>query len=152
MIRFENVTKVYPRSTRPAVDGVTVSIERGEFVFVVGPSGSGKSTILRLALREEAPSEGTVLVAGHGEELAHEQRHDGPRHERGLGLAEPPALLALTGAHHRRCNGGGLRAASFVFVPIAAAAPRSHRATRHCAPVNSRRTASSQSRSPQRAR
>ena len=65
MIRFENVTQVYPRSTRPAVDGVTVSIERGEFVFVVGPSGSGKSTILRLALREEAPREGTVLVAGH---------------------------------------------------------------------------------------
>ena len=65
MIRFENVSKIYPRSARPALDDVTVGIERGEFVFVVGPSGSGKSTILRLALREEAPSEGTVLVAGH---------------------------------------------------------------------------------------
>ena len=65
MIRFDNVTKVYPRSTRPAIEDVTVDIDRGEFVFVVGPSGRRKSTMLRLALREEAATEGTVLVAGH---------------------------------------------------------------------------------------
>jgi cell division transport system ATP-binding protein len=65
MIRFDDVTKVYPRSTRPALDEVSVAIERGEFVFVVGPSGSGKSTMLRLTLREEAATTGTVLVAGH---------------------------------------------------------------------------------------
>lgn len=65
MISFEHVTKVYPRSSRAAVDDITLGIERGEFVFVVGPSGSGKSTMLRLALREEAATSGTVLVSGH---------------------------------------------------------------------------------------
>jgi cell division transport system ATP-binding protein len=64
MIRFENVTKTYPRSSRPALSGVDLNIERGEFVFIVGPSGSGKSTLLRLVLREEQATEGSVLVAG----------------------------------------------------------------------------------------
>ena len=65
MIRFENVTKVYPRSSRPALSGVNLEVGRGEFVFVVGQSGSGKSTLLRLALREEQATQGSVLVAGH---------------------------------------------------------------------------------------
>ena len=64
MIRFENVGKTYPRSTQPALRGISLDIERGEFVFVVGQSGSGKSTLLRLILREERATVGTVLVAG----------------------------------------------------------------------------------------
>jgi cell division transport system ATP-binding protein len=64
MIRFENVTKSYPRTSRPALSGIDLNIDRGEFVFVVGPSGSGKSTLLRLVLREEQATEGAVLVAG----------------------------------------------------------------------------------------
>ncbi|WP_433782929.1 cell division ATP-binding protein FtsE [Actinomycetospora sp. CA-101289] len=63
MIRLENVTKVYPTSTRPALDDVTMEVERGEFVFLIGPSGSGKSTLLRLLLREDVPNEGNVFVA-----------------------------------------------------------------------------------------
>ncbi|HEY3437883.1 MAG TPA: cell division ATP-binding protein FtsE [Actinotalea sp.] len=64
MIRFENVTKVYARGARPALDAVDLEVERGEFVFLVGASGSGKSTFLRLVLREERPSDGKIFVAG----------------------------------------------------------------------------------------
>ena len=64
MIRFEDVTKVYARGARPALDGVDLEVERGEFVFLVGSSGSGKSTFLRLVLREERATAGKVFVAG----------------------------------------------------------------------------------------
>ncbi|KMS87372.1 cell division ATP-binding protein FtsE [Prauserella rugosa] len=63
MIQLESVSKVYKTSTRPALDNVSVDVDKGEFVFLIGPSGSGKSTFLRLLLREEVPSKGRVSVS-----------------------------------------------------------------------------------------
>jgi cell division transport system ATP-binding protein len=83
MIRFENVTKTYRRSSEPALQGITLEVERGEFVFVVGQSGSGKSTLLRLILCEEAATSGNVLVAGR--ELSQLPRRKVPALRREIG-------------------------------------------------------------------
>src|SRR4051794_4530667 len=64
VIRFEKVTKTYPGGSHPALDNVSIDIEKGEFVFLVGTSGSGKSTALRLVLRESRCTSGRVYVAG----------------------------------------------------------------------------------------
>ena len=63
MISLQRVTKVY-RNGVTALEDVSVEIDKGEFVFVVGPSGSGKSTMIRLLLKQEEASRGEVFVAG----------------------------------------------------------------------------------------
>ena len=63
MIRFDGVTKIY-KGNVAALREVSLNVNKGEFVFIVGPSGSGKSTALRLLLREEAPTRGRIIVAG----------------------------------------------------------------------------------------
>ncbi len=63
MISLQTVTKVY-RNGVTALEDVSVEVEKGEFVFVVGQSGSGKSTLIRLLLKEEEVTKGAVYVAG----------------------------------------------------------------------------------------
>ena len=63
MIEFLNVSKKYEHGV-VALEDINVKIEKGEFVFLVGPSGSGKSTFLKLMVKEEDPTTGTVIING----------------------------------------------------------------------------------------
>jgi len=63
MLRFENVSKVY-KGNVVALRDISIDVQKGEFLFLVGPSGSGKSTFLRLLLKEEDPTGGRIVVAG----------------------------------------------------------------------------------------
>ena len=64
MIRLKNVEMEYDNGTR-AIRGISLTIEDGEFVFLVGPSGSGKSTMVKLITAEEAPTGGRLMVNGY---------------------------------------------------------------------------------------
>ena len=84
MIRFDQVTKQYPNSAAPALDDVTLEIADGEFVFLVGSSGSGKSSLIRLVLKEDKATSGTVEVDGVNiGELANREV---PEFRRGMGV------------------------------------------------------------------
>lgn len=88
MIRFENVKKVYEATGKNpeivALHNVNLHIRKGEFVFVLGHSGAGKSTFLKLILREEAATEGRVIV--NGRDLSAIKPREIPYLRRGLGV------------------------------------------------------------------
>lgn len=83
IIYLDNVTKVYSTGS-PALNGVTVNIGSGEFVFIVGDSGSGKSTLIKLLLRELTATSGNVYVMGN--DLAKLKHRQVPRFRRNLGV------------------------------------------------------------------
>lgn len=83
MIEFTNVSKVYENGTK-ALSNLSLSVDKGEFVFVVGPSGAGKSTFIKLLLREETPTKGIVKVNGYN--LNKIKKRQIPQFRRSLGV------------------------------------------------------------------
>ncbi len=82
MIKFEDVTKIYQPET-VGLESVSLHIQKGEFVFLVGPSGSGKSTFIRLLIKELEPNKGRIFVSGR--DLATLRRWKVPYLRRNIG-------------------------------------------------------------------
>ncbi len=83
MIEAANLSKQYSRGVY-ALRDLSLSIDKGEFIFLTGPSGAGKSTLLRLLLREEVPTEGSLMVGGR--ELATMSSSETQAYRRSLGF------------------------------------------------------------------
>ena len=83
MITMEDVTKSYSTGA-PALNGVSLHIEKGEFVFIVGDSGSGKSTLIKLLLRELTPTTGKIIVNNY--DLIKLRRRKIPKFRRNIGV------------------------------------------------------------------
>ena len=84
MVRMNGVTKVYESSGTVALDGIDLSIDEGEFVFLVGPSGSGKTTIMKLITGEISASSGAITVNDF--DMAKIKRRKLPKVRRTLGV------------------------------------------------------------------
>ncbi len=83
MIELTNVKKEYSKGVA-ALNGVSLTIEQGEFVFVVGDSGSGKSTLIRLIMKELEPTEGKIVV--NGKDLTRMRHKHVAKYRRNLGV------------------------------------------------------------------
>ena len=83
IIVLDKVSKAYATGA-PALNGVSLTIKQGEFVFIVGDSGSGKSTLIKLLLRELLPTSGDLYV--NGQSLVDLKRRNVPKYRRNLGV------------------------------------------------------------------
>ena len=83
MIDLKNVSKSYSKG-QPAIDNMTLHVDKGEFVFIVGNSGSGKSTLIKLLLKELDPTSGTITV--NGQVLNKLRRRKVAKYRRGVGV------------------------------------------------------------------
>ena len=83
MITLENVSKSYAKG-QPALNDVSLHIDKGEFVFIVGNSGSGKSTLIKLLLKELEPTSGTIIV--NDQNLGKMKHRKVPKYRRGVGV------------------------------------------------------------------
>ena len=84
MITFDNVTKIYEKGQNPAIDHISLNIEKGEFVFIVGNSGSGKTTMIELMLKELSPTSGKITINGHNLNRMRSSRI--AKYRRGIGV------------------------------------------------------------------
>ena len=114
MIEFKNVSKTYDNGTQ-ALKDVSLKIDKGEFVFIVGSSGAGKSTFLKLIMHEETPNDGEIVV--NGRKLSSVRHRDVPYLRRTMGIVFQDFRLIdkmtvyenvafamyVTGASTRRC-------------------------------------------------
>ncbi len=82
-LALHDVSKVYPNGKRALAD-VDLIVPEGDFVFLVGPSGAGKSTLIKLLIRDELPTTGSVFVAG--QDVSHLRRRHVPRLRRQIGI------------------------------------------------------------------
>lgn len=92
MIRLEHVSKTYQQGV-PALNDVSIHIEQGEFVFIMGKSGSGKSTLIKLLLKELEPTKGEIYI--------NNQKLSSVTHKRYRISAEISVLYSRISAYYR---------------------------------------------------
>ncbi|WP_044747610.1 cell division ATP-binding protein FtsE [Bacillus alveayuensis] len=95
MIEMKDVYKTYPNGVL-AINGISVKINQGEFVYIVGPSGSGKSTFIKMMYREEKPTKGSIVINGVSLENLKEQEVPFLRRKMGVVFQDFKLLPKLT--------------------------------------------------------
>jgi cell division transport system ATP-binding protein len=83
LVQFYNVSKVYRNGVK-ALNDVSLKIDRGEFLFLMGSSGAGKSTFIKMLFREEVPTQGQIFVASRS--IVRMKRHEVPMLRRSMGV------------------------------------------------------------------